>query len=299
MVLSKKEKQVLVKHMSKELAGAQVIALASNASLPGKQYGAIKKKTSDKVKFLFARQTLMARALESAKPEAKALEKYWCNGAILLVTELDAFRLYKLFKQAKSKTVAKAGQIAPCDLIIPAGETSLPPGPVLTELKQAKIDAKIQGPKIVITRDTVVAKKGEPISAPVAGILAKLGIEPMELMMQVRAVWDHGTLYEGAVLDIDDEAFKASLTQAVQHALNLCVFAEIYNAESTPLIIAKAAREANAIDKLVKSKVPAGEKKEEKTEEKKEEAAATPAPEAAPAAPATPAVPAAPAAPTQ
>ncbi len=278
MVLSKKEKQVLVKHMAKELSGAQVIALASNASLPGKQYGAIKKKTSDKVKFLFARQTLMARALESAKPEAKDLEKYWCNGAVLLTTELDAFRLYKLFKQAKSKTIAKAGQLAPADIMIPAGETSLPPGPVLTELKQAKIDAKIQGPKIVITRDTVVAKKGEPISAPVAGILAKLGIEPMELMMQVLAVWDHGTLYEGAVLDIDDDAFKANLTQAIQHALNLCVFAEIYNAESTPLIIAKAAREANAIDKLVKSKAPA-EKKEEKKEDAKP---------AEPAAPATP-----------
>jgi large subunit ribosomal protein L10 len=278
MVLSKKEKQVLVKHMAKELSGAQVIAIASNASLPGKQYGAIKKKTSDKVKFLFARQTLMTRALEQAKPEAKALEKYFCNGAVILVTELDAFRLYKLFKQAKSKTIAKAGQLAPSDIVVPAGETSLAPGPVLTELKQAKIEAKIQGPKIVIQRDAVVAKKGEPISAPVAGILAKLGIEPMELMLQVKAVWDHGTLYEGAVLDVDEEAFRASLAQAVQQALNLCVFAEIYNSQSTPLIIAKAAREANAVDKLVKSKSQASqapsqapvEKKEEKSEENKE-----------------------------
>ncbi len=284
MVLSKKEKQVLVKHMAKELSGANVIALASNASLPGKQYGAIKKKTSEKVRFLFARQTLMVRALESAKPEAKALEKYFCNGAMLLVTELDAFRLYKLFKQNKSKTVAKAGQIAPCDLIVPAGETNLPPGPVLTELKQAKIDAKIQGPKIVIVRDTVVAKKGEPVSEAAAKILAKLGVEPMELMLQVRAVWDHGTLYEGAVLDIDDEAFKANLALAVRQALGLCVFAEIYNAQSTPFIISKAAREANAIDKLIKSKSPAAEKKAEKKEEKKEEA--KPAEEAKPVEPA-------------
>ncbi|MEM0475718.1 MAG: 50S ribosomal protein L10 [Candidatus Norongarragalinales archaeon] len=269
MVLSKKEKQALVKKMAETLRAASVIAVASNAYLPGKQYGAIKKKTRDKVKFLFARQTLLRRALEQAKPEAKQLEKYFCNGTVLLVTELDAFRLYKLFKQAKSKTIAKAGQLAPHDIVVPAGETNLAPGPVLTELKQAKIDARIQGPKIVIQRDAVVAKKGEPISAPVASILAKLGIEPMELMLRIAAVWDCGTLYEESVLNVDEEAFKSDLVQAARQALNLCVFAEIYNDQSAPLILAKAAREANAIDAIVKSKAPKTEGLKEKNEEAK------------------------------
>ncbi|MFH0973644.1 MAG: hypothetical protein V1817_02570, partial [Candidatus Micrarchaeota archaeon] len=42
-------------------------------------------------------------------------------------------------------------------------------------------------------------------------------------------------------------------------------------AQSTSFIISKAAREANAIDKLIKSKSPAAEKKAETKEENKEE----------------------------
>ncbi len=254
--ITKQGKTQSVEKIKKDFQAHSVVAVASIASLPSRQYNLIKKKTRGKAKIDFARHTLLIRALEEAKPEAKELEQYLCNGAVLVFSDLNAFKLFNLFKQNKSKTAAKPGAIAPNDITVPAGETNLAPGPVLTELKQAKIDAKIQGQKIVISKDAVVAKKGAPISEPVAKILSKLGIEPMEIGMQVIAVYDNGVLYKGDVLDIDTGAVFANLVAGVQHAINLSVSAEIYNAQSTPYIISKAAREAIALNKAIEAKKP-------------------------------------------
>jgi len=253
-MVTKQQKKDAVSKIKADLKKYPVVAIASNASLPSRQYNLIKKKTRAHAKFDVARHTLLIRALEDGRPEAKQLTSYLSNGGLILLSDLPAFKLFQLFKQNKSKAQAKPGSIAPNDIVIPAGETNLAPGPVLTELKMAKIEARIKGPKVVIARDALVAKKGEPISEPVAKILSKLGIEPFEIGLDIKAVWDSGTLYPGGLLDIDVEAFKQKLVQAHQQAVNVGVFAGIHNSITTPLMIQKAAREANALNRLVAGK---------------------------------------------
>lgn len=270
-MISKQQKQALVEEIKKDSKKHPIVAVASVASLPSRSFNSIKKKTRGQVEIVFARHTLLKRALEEARPEAKELSGFLANGGVLVFSSLPAFKLYKLFKQNKSKALAKPGQIAPSDIVIPAGETNLAPGPVLTELKQAKIDARIQGTKVVIGKDATVAKKGEPISEQAAKILAKLGVEPVEIGIEVQAVWDNGLLYKGDVLNVDEQAFVDSLKNAHAQAINLAVFAGIMNETTAQIIIAKAAREANALQKLVESK------------------SAAPAQESAPAAEAQPA----------
>ncbi|PIT85517.1 50S ribosomal protein L10 [Candidatus Micrarchaeota archaeon CG10_big_fil_rev_8_21_14_0_10_59_7] len=258
---TKKEKIESVARIKKDLARHKTVAIATIASLPAKHYLSIKKQTRKEVTIEFARQTLLKRALEeSGRAELKPLEAKFRNGAVIIVSDLDAFKLYALFKRSKSRTFAKPGAIAPSDIIVPAGETSLAPGPVLTELKQAKIDARISRTKVTIAKDALVAKKGEPISEPVAKILMKLGIEPFEIGIGIISVYDNGTVYDGAALDIDEEGFRQGIMECHRSALNLCVFAEIWNETSAPLIVQKAAREANAIHKLIETKKPATEK---------------------------------------
>ena len=242
-----------------------VVAVASIASLPSRNFGAVKKKIRGQADIVFARHTLLKMALEEARPETKELLSFLGNGGVLVFTKLPAFKLYKLFKQNKSKAAAKPGQIAPYDIIVPAGETSLAPGPVLTELKQAKIDARIQGTKVVIVKDTVVAKKGDAISDQAAKILSKLGVTPMENGIDVKAVWENGLLYKQDVLDVDEFALVESLKQAHASAVNLAVFAGIMNGTTAQIIIAKAARQANALQKLVDSKQAPAEKPAEAT----------------------------------
>lgn len=252
MTLTINDKKKTVDQIKEKLKAHKVVAVASIAGLKSRQYNAIKKKIRGKAIVIVARKTLMQKALSEALPEAAKLREKMIRSEVLIASDLDAFKLFKLFKDNKTKAIAKPGQLALVDIIVPAGETNLPPGPVLTELKQAKIDAKILGPKIIINKDSIVAKAGQPISTQVAGILAKLGIEPFEVGVEIRQVFENGDFYNADVLDIDESQLKKQLAQAHREAVNLCVYAEIFNSTSIELLIMKAAREANAIQKVAK-----------------------------------------------
>ncbi len=263
MVLGKNEKIAVVEDLKKKLKASRVVAIASVQNLPTKHYDSIRKRIRGNAEIFLTRKTLVIRAIEEGRPELKELEDYLKGSTAIMFSDISAFKLAKLLRESKSKTFAKAGQIAPTDIVVQAGETSLAPGPVLTELKQAKIEAKIQGPKVVIAKDAVVARKGEPISDAVAKILVKLSIEPMDVGLKMAAAYEDGLVYKQDVLDIDEKFWLEQLVLAHQQALNLSVAREIYNRYSTELIIQKAAREANALSKMIEGKGGKTEAKEE------------------------------------
>jgi len=259
MVLNRKQKEQAVADLTKRIAASKVVAVISLQNLPSKHYNAIKKKLRGKAELVLTRTTLLRRALEKAnKPAfdalAKTIEK--SGSTALLLSNEDPFKIAKTLRQSKAKAPAKTGMIANADIVVPGGETSLAPGPVLTELKAAKINAKIQGTKIMIVSDATVAKKGEPIADAVAKILTKLGIEPFEIGMKIQSAFTDNLTYSMEVLDVDDSHYIAQLAGAHQAALNLCVFAEIYNKDSTPVILASAQAKALAINKVVEDKAP-------------------------------------------
>ncbi len=258
-MLSRQQKQETVAELKKELSAYPVIGVASLQNLPGRQFMTIKNKISGDVKLVVTRSTLIRRAIDEGKPQAKELEQYTQGTTAVVFSKLSPFKLAKILRQNKSKAAAKPGMIAEHDLVIPAGETNLAPGPVLTELKAAKIDARIQGTKVIIGKDCTIVKKGETVSDNAAKILAKLGMEPFEIGLRASALWENGTLYKAEVLDVDDSFYLEQVKLAASQALNLAVFAEIYNEQSAPAILAKAVREANAIKALVDSKQPAAQ----------------------------------------
>lgn len=262
-MISRQKKTVVVKDVSAKLAKHSVIAVASISGLKSRQFNAIKKKLRGQAELIVARKNLLKLAIEKTKPELKALEEQMTGAEILILSNLDAFKLFKLLKQNKTKTAAKAGQIAPSDIVVQAGETNLAPGPVLTELKQAKIDAKIQGPKIVITKDAVVAKAGQPITPQVANVLSKLAIEPMEVGIELKTAYENGTLYPADILNVDEAAILAEIAACHQKALNLAVYAEIFNSATMEILLMKASREAKALSVLTQ----AGQKEEKKQEQ--------------------------------
>jgi large subunit ribosomal protein L10 len=155
--------------------------------------------------------------------------------------------LYALVKQASGKVAAKEGQLAPEDLIIPAGDTGLPPGPALSDLKGAGLNVRVQGATIAVVEDKVVTKKGQPILGPVVSVLGKFGIKPIKLRLNVLQVVEGKQVFPSAVLDIDEEAIFAQFMKAEQQAFNLSVNASIFTEKSTPVIITKAFREAKQV----------------------------------------------------
>lgn len=270
MVLTKKDKREVVKELKKKLGQYKVVAVASVQNLPAKYFNKTRKALQGHAEVVMTREALIRRALDEARPELKPLQEKLEGSCVLLLSNESPFALSKLLRKNKSKAFAKAGQLAPFDIIIPEGETNLPPGPVLTELKAVGIDARLKGPKVSVGKPSTVAKKGQPISQAVASVLIKLAVEPMEVGMKMRAAYEDGTLYGEEALSISEEEWIGKLQQAHQQALNLSVAAGILNKYSVELLIQKAARTANALNKMIEAKQ--GKPAEAKTEAKAEAA---------------------------
>jgi len=143
----------------------------------------------------------------------------------LIGTDMNAFKLYALMKATLTNAPAKAGDIAPDDIVVKKGETPFKPGPIVGEFQKAGIPAAIENGKVVIKKTKTLVKKGEAIPGDVALMLTKLEIYPMTVGLNLIAAYEDGILYEPDVLDIDQDRFMQDLRGAISSAFNLSVFA--------------------------------------------------------------------------
>ncbi|VVC03715.1 50S ribosomal protein L10 [Candidatus Burarchaeum australiense] len=290
---SQKLKQEVVADLVKLMKKYKTIGIVDLRNLPDSQFGSLRKKLRGKAEFAVAKNTLIKMAFEKSKVGAGLVPMVNAPSA-LVFTDMNPFELFNFLKKNKGKAAAKPGQLAPFDLIVPAGETTLPPGPALSELKSAKIDARIQDGKVVIAKDSLVAKKGEKISDLVAKGLQKLGIEPFEVGMNMVAAFDGALVYLHDVMDVDEEKLMAQFAQGYQNAMNLSVEIGYTTKANIEIMIVKAVRnarglavEANIYEKDVMGEIMAKAKRahDALAVNVKEEAPAAPAAEkAAPAA---------------
>lgn len=111
---------------------------------------------------------------------------------------------------------AKAGVVAPKDVIIPAGPSGLEPSQ--TSFFQAlNIPTKIVKGAIEITTDFKICTTGEKVVLSAQALLTKLGIKPFQYGMIVRQVYQDGAVFDSAVLDISDSILMAKFMNGVSH----------------------------------------------------------------------------------
>lgn len=236
MVATSKKKTV--ESLAKEINTANTTALVSIVDIPSKQFQHIRKKLRGSVKLTIVKNNLIALALDKAKMQNLAGHMKGPSG--IITTNLSPFKLSRLLGSCRTKAPAKAGSISQCDITVPKGDTPFPAGPIIGEVQKAGIKAKIQGGKIVVTEDCLVVKKGDAVPAEAAGILARLGITPVEIGLGLNAAYEKGVVYAGDVLSIDEESTKARIVNAHRSALNLAFNAGVYTKETVKLFIQKA-----------------------------------------------------------
>jgi len=227
-----------------------VIALGNLHKIRGSQIQSLRKSLRGKVIFLVAKNNLVTRALsqvEEKRLKMNELAEKIEGSNIILFTEMNPFKLLVLLDKNKSKLTAKVGDIAPAEIVVPAGNTGLPPGPVITDFTEAKIRTKIEAGSVWVIEDTIVAKKGEPVSLKLASILSKLGIKPIESSLTLYIAFDHGLMIPGESLHIDIEGTKQDLMKAEANALNLALFTWYPTAQSIKGMLAKGAAQARSL----------------------------------------------------
>lgn len=224
-----------------------IIGILDVEGLPAPQFQRIRASLKKNAEVLIVKKNLIKLVLgelEKTYPGIKELESSM-NGIVGLVfTNDNPFTLYKFVKKNKSAAPAKAGSVAPKDIIVPAGPTSFAPGPIIGELGAFKIKAGINAGKVEIKEDSIVAKEGDVITAKLAGILTRLGIEPMEVGLNIKAVFEEGTLYTRSVLDVDEDAILADLMGLASDAAKLAYGLKYVTKDNVSMFIGDATRDS-------------------------------------------------------
>ena len=223
----KKEEVASLKELIKS---HEVVGMANLLDIPAPQLQKMRKTLKDSAVLKMSRKTFMSLALnDSGKENIVALEEYMEGQPAMIFTNMNPFKLYKILESSKTAAPAKAGSIAPEDIVVPKGDTAFKPGPILGELQKIGIPAKIEKGKIVITSDKTIVAAGESIPRDVASILTRLEIFPLEVGIDLRAAYEDQTVYTSDILTIDDEQTVMDIQQAFTRALNLSVNAVIFN----------------------------------------------------------------------
>jgi len=246
MVLEEKSGEV--EEIKEILQGYKSIGIASLKKVRASQLQGLKKTLGDKVYMRVLKNTLMKIALESMdKPELKRLEDYLEGSNLYMFTDLNPFKLALLLERGKVKTTAKSGDIAAMDVVIPAGNTAQPPGPVISQLNAVGLPTRIESGSVWVSKDTLVVRKGEAINERLAGVLSKLGIKAVELGISMRAVLDEGLMIEGDMLKIDVAATRNSVVQSNGEAFALSLSIAYPTKENINALLQTAHQKAFAL----------------------------------------------------
>ena len=197
-----------------------------------------------------AKKTLVRRAWKKAGLSEEELATLFDGVTIPMLVQTDSLNAFQLFAELeKTKTgrAAKAGDIAPNDIIIEEGPTAFPPGPIVGEFNSVGIPAKIDKGKVAIQKTVTAVEKGEPISADLGLMLAKLEINPIEIGLILSGVVEDGTVMAADDLDLDLDGFTANVKSATSGAFNLACNIGWFTDQTVPVLLSKAAGEAMAV----------------------------------------------------
>lgn len=219
------KKQLMYQELQELPKKYNVIALSKMNKVRATQLMTLRKKFHGQIIIKIIKNKVAQRAFEKVSKISgiEDLSKELEGQCALMFTNLSPFKLNLIFSENKVFLPAKGGDIAPKDIIVPAGNTGIPPGPVLSEFKEAKVQTKIDQGSIAVTKDTLVAKSGETISQKLASLISKLDIKPIEAGVLVNYAISEGLQFREQDLQLHVEEYIKELQQSYSSALNLAM----------------------------------------------------------------------------
>merc|ERR1712117_593780 len=154
------------------------------------------------------------RGMLDKHPELERILPCVVGNVGFVFTSEDLNEVRDALLENKVKAPARAGAIAPVDVVIPAQNTGL--GPEKTSFFQAlSIPTKISRGTIEIVSDVALIAVGDKVGASESTLLNLLNISPFSYGLVVENVYDDGSVFSPKVLDITDEDLKATFMAGV------------------------------------------------------------------------------------
>ena len=226
----------------------KVIAIVKINKVRASQILPLRKALKGEVEFVCVKDRVAQKALEKLNIAGiKGISEELTGQCLFLFTNMSPFKLNVLLSKNKIMMAARGGDIASVDIIVPAKNTGIAPGPMLTEFKEAGIPTKIDQGTIWIQKDTTPVKKGETINEKLAALLGKLDIKPVEAGISLYTALEEGLKYAAEEMIVDVAKVRNAFTQFHQEAISLSIEVAYVTAENINQILSKAAQSARSV----------------------------------------------------
>jgi large subunit ribosomal protein L10 len=244
-----KKKRMMYQEMQELPTKYNVIALSKMTKVRATQLMAIRKKFRSEIKIRIIKNKVAIRAFEKVKGVTgiDQLSKQLEGQCALMFTNISPFKLNLVFAQNKVFLAAKGGDIASKDITVPAGNTGIAPGPVLSEFKVANVATRIDQGTIWVAKDTVVAQPGDVISIQLASLMSKLNVKPIEAGIAINFAVAEGLIFKEQDLRINLEEYRTELVRSFQQALALATEAGYMVPETVKPLLVKAQQQARSV----------------------------------------------------
>jgi large subunit ribosomal protein L10 len=238
-----------VKEIKGLLSQYNSVGIASLEKVRSAQLQKLRQKLKENACLRVVKNSLITRAVSETENKAglEKLEEYLTGPNLYLFTNLNPFKLVLLLEKSRVKATARAGDVAAFDVKVPAGNTGLPPGPIISQFTAVGLRTRIESGSVYVSKDTLVVKEGEPISAQLGSLLAKLGIKPVEVGLSLKVVYDNGLIITSENLKLDIDTFRRSIEEAHQLAFNLSLEAEIILPDNISYLVKLAHQKASSL----------------------------------------------------
>jgi large subunit ribosomal protein L10 len=226
----------------------KVTALVRMEKVRSSQLLPLRKKFLGEVEVVSIKDKVAKKAFSTLNiPGISKLLESLTGQCVLMFTNMSPFKLNVLLGKNKIMMYARGGDIASIDVTVPAKNTGIAPGPMLTEFKEAGVPTKIDQGTIWITKDTTPVKKGGAVSEKLATLLQKLDIKTIEAGILLETALEEGIQYKKEELIIDLAKYRELFARAHQEALSLSLEAAYITQDNIKQILAKAAQGSRSV----------------------------------------------------
>merc|ERR1712186_81061 len=226
------------------------------------QFAQIRQACRGKAEVVMGKNTMMKKCIRGLIEEFPDYEKVLpllVENVGFVFTNGDLLEIRDMLLNNKVAAPARAGAVAPCDVIVPAQNTGM--GPEKTSFFQAlSIQTKIARGTIEIVADVNLLKPGDKVGASEAALLNMLKISPFTYGLKVEQCFDEGSVFEPAVLDISEDDIRARFMSGVNNIAAVSLNIGYPTIASAPHSIANGLKKLITVAAATEITFPAAEK---------------------------------------
>lgn len=215
---SRERKEEYFERMDTLLDTYTKVLIVSADHVGSMQFHNIRKSLRGIAEVLMGKNTMMRKVLSLFVAKNKdhpmeALGPYLKGNIGLIFTNKDLGIVTQVIEDNRAPAAATVGVIAECDVVVPPGPTGCDPGQT-SWFQALNVPTKISRGQIEIVSELLLVKKGTKVGGSEAALLQKLDMRPFTYGLKLEQVYDNGSVFDAAVLDITEDDLERKFLDA-------------------------------------------------------------------------------------